>query len=112
VLWLCGFATHLFLELSKPFGYCVPVFHQFCFLFGNSAVDLVHSVIHPWIAAVWRPCLALGYCFCESGFGGGWFFDRIDRINKMAGSPEVRSWCEAVLLLCGLALHLLCVLYG
>jgi hypothetical protein len=44
-------------------GYLVPVSHQFCFLFGNSPVDLVHSVFHPWIAAVWRPCLALGYCF-------------------------------------------------
>ena len=35
---------------------------------------------------MWRPCLALGYCFCESGFGGGWFFDRIYGINKIGES--------------------------
>jgi len=38
VLWLFGFATRLFLKLYKLFGYFVPVFHQFCFLFGISPV--------------------------------------------------------------------------
>jgi hypothetical protein len=38
VLWLFGFATRLFLKLYKLFGYFFPVFHQFCFLFGNSPV--------------------------------------------------------------------------
>jgi hypothetical protein len=38
VLWLFGFATRLFPGLYKLFGYFVPVFHQFCFLFGNSPV--------------------------------------------------------------------------
>ena len=57
------------------------------------ACRLVHSVVHPWIAAVWRPCLALSCCFCESVFRGGNFFDRIDKIdgfNKMAGFPRGR----------------------
>ena len=38
VPWRFGHALHLVLELSVLRGYFVPVFHQFCFLFGVLAL--------------------------------------------------------------------------
>ena len=38
VPWRFGQALRLLLELSVLRGYFVPVFHQFCFLFGVSPV--------------------------------------------------------------------------
>jgi hypothetical protein len=38
VLWRLGRALRILLELCALCGYFVPVFHQFCFLFGVSPV--------------------------------------------------------------------------
>jgi hypothetical protein len=38
ILWLFGQALQFLLELYVLCGYFVPVFHQFCFLFGVSPV--------------------------------------------------------------------------
>ncbi len=38
VPWRFGHALHLVLELSVLRGYFVPVFHQFCVLFGVSTL--------------------------------------------------------------------------
>jgi hypothetical protein len=108
VPWLFGFATHLFLKLSKPFGYCVPVFHQFLFPFRYFACRLVHSVFHPWIAAVWRPCLALGCCFIGKLSLEGLVvclteLTRLTDLTKWQDIREVGCRYEAVLWLFGFA---------
>jgi hypothetical protein len=62
-----------------------PVLFPFrCFL-----CPLVHSLFHPWITAVWRPCLALGYCFYESGFKRGRGF-----LTELTKLIDLTKWQE------------------
>jgi hypothetical protein len=75
-------------------------FSPVLFPFRKFSYRLVHYVIHPWIAALWRPCLASGYCFigkvCLEGAG---FLTELTELTKLADHQEVGSWRAAVRLL-------------
>jgi len=60
VPWRFGQALHLLPELCVPHGIFCSGFSPVLFPVRCIACRLVHFVIHPWIPAVWRPCLALG----------------------------------------------------
>ena len=60
VPWRFGQAIHRLLELFVPHGIFYPGFSPVLFPVRCFACRLVHFIIHPWIPAVWRPCLALG----------------------------------------------------
>ena len=86
------------------------------FPFRCFACRLVHSVFHPWIAAVQLPCLALFIVFVKVG-SRVWpdLIDAVDRIDTRASRIQVTKRYAALLWMFSFATHALsglCVLYG
>ena len=59
VPWHFGQAVQRLLELFLPHGIFCSGFSPVLFPVRCFGCRLVHFVIHPWIPAGWRPCLAL-----------------------------------------------------
>jgi len=60
VPWHFGQAMQRLLELFVLHGIFCSGFSPVLFPVRCFGCRLVHFIIHPWIPAVWRPCLALG----------------------------------------------------